>query len=323
MTRVLVTGATGFVGRALCARLAEAGYRIRAAVRRETPLPTGVAESIVTGDLQECASWAAALDGIDAIVHAAARAHVVGDPADNAALYTKTNADATRALAASAVRAGVKRFVYVSSIKVNGEENGGHSYTAASEPHPRDAYGESKFLAERYLAEAAAGSAMGWVIVRPPLVYGPGVRANFLRLLRWIDRERPLPFGAVDNRRSLVNVWNLADLLVRVVENRAAAGRVWLVSDGEDLSTAELIRRISRAMRRRPRLLSVPPSLLRAAGALTGRSAEIARLCGSLTLDIRATRDELGWAPPVTLDDALARTARWYEQVSSSGGHAS
>jgi nucleoside-diphosphate-sugar epimerase len=318
MTRVLVTGATGFVGRALCGRLAEAGYLVRAAVRNESNVPASVTETIVVGDMLRPTRWEAAVEGVDCIVHAAARAHVMHDSAA-ADLYIRTNTEVTRALAQCAVRAQVKRFVYVSSIKVNGDENPGEPYTAASPPRPSDPYGKSKLLAERNLADAAAGSCMHAVIVRPPLVYGPGVRANFLRLLQWIDRGRILPFGAINNLRSLVNVWNLTDLLTHVIESAGAINRTWLVSDGEDLSTPELIRRIARAMGRRPRLLAVPTALLRVAGAVTGRSAEIARLCGSLTVDIGATRADLAWRPPVALDEGIARTVAWYERTRGGG----
>jgi UDP-glucose 4-epimerase len=200
----------------------------------------------------------------------------------------------------------------VSSIKVNGESTIGRAYTRDDEPHPRDAYGWSKWHAEERVREIAKRTGMEAVIVRPPLVYGPGVRANFLRLLRWVDKERPLPLGAIRNSRSLVSVWNLCDLLVRLLERPAAPGRTWMVSDGEDLSTPELIRRIAGAMNRRARLVPVPVGVLDLLGKLTGRHAEVARLCSSLAVDIDQTRRELEWTPPMKVDEAIARTVNWY-----------
>jgi UDP-glucose 4-epimerase len=202
--------------------------------------------------------------------------------------------------------------VFLSTVKVNGEETDGRLYTAADEPHPQDAYGKSKWLAENAVNDIAAQTGMQAVIVRPPLVYGPGVRANFYRLMCWIDKQRPLPLGAVHNRRSLVSIWNLCDLLANIMENPAATRGTWMVSDANDLSTPELIRRIAAAMHRRTRLLRVPITLLRTAASLMGRTAEVTRLCGSLAVDISRTRSVLGWSPPLSVDDGLSRTVAWY-----------
>jgi nucleoside-diphosphate-sugar epimerase len=310
--RVLVTGATGFIGGALCNALAEAGHTVRVALRRDGPTPAGVTERSVVGDISTSTDWKAALSGVDAVVHAAARVHVLRDAADKASLYMETNAYATRRLAEAAGREAVRRFVYLSSIKVNGEETAGHAYLPSDVPHPRDAYGKSKMHGEIAVLEVARMSGMEAAIVRPPLVYGPGVRANFLRLLRWVDKEWPLPLAAVNNRRSLVSIWNLCDLLVRLLDDPLLPARTWLVSDAEDLSTAELLRRIGVAMERRVRLVPVPPALLRSLATLLGRRAEAARLCGSLTVDISQTREALGWTPPVMVDEALRRTTHWY-----------
>src|SRR6266513_1063852 len=311
MTRVLVTGATGFVGSILCDVLAQAGYIVRAALRSDRSVSGCVAEKVVTGDIAAAADLATALDGVDAIIHAAARTHVLHDSPANAELYMQINAHGTMRLAEAAAQAEVRRFVYLSSIKVNGEENS-RAYTPDDEPCPRDAYGLSKCLAERFLQEVAARTGMEAAIVRPPLVYGPGVEANFLRLMRWVDSGWPLPLGSICNRRCLVSVWNLCDLLVRVLTHPAASGRVWMVSDGDDLSTVELIRRLGTAMGRRVHLLPVPVGALRAAAAVTGRAAEIARLCGSLFVDITQTRRALDWAPPLPVAEGLARTVGWY-----------
>jgi UDP-glucose 4-epimerase len=224
----------------------------------------------------------------------------------------EANADGTKRLAIAAAEAGVQRFVHVSTVKVNGEETPGIPYSPHDIPQPKDVYGTSKWLAERYLHEVSVATGLQAVIVRPPLVYGPGVKANFLRLMQWVRAGRPLPFGSIRNVRSLVSVWNLSDLLVNVLRNASAPGKVWLVSDGEDVSTPELVRRIAVAMNRRVRLLSVPPPALRLLGTLTGKHEEVGRLCGSLAVDIDATRRELGWSPPMSVDESLSRTVQWY-----------
>jgi nucleoside-diphosphate-sugar epimerase len=312
MTRVLVTGATGFIGRVLCDVLAQAGYRVRAALRMDRSVPVCVAEKVVVGDINSTTDWTQALAGVDFVVHVAARAHVLDDSPANADLYIETNARSTQRLVAGAAQAKIRRFVFLSSVKVNGEETADQAYTPLDEPRPKDAYGHSKWLAEKFVMQAAGSSDMQAVIVRSPLVYGPGVGANFLRLMRWVDKEWPLPLGAIKNRRSLVSIWNLCDLLVQVLKNPIAPGRIWMVSDAEDLSTPDLIRRIGSAMGRHVRLVPVPVGLLQLFAGLVGCRAEIARLCGSLWVDITHTRDELGWSPSVTVDEALARTITWY-----------
>jgi UDP-N-acetyl-alpha-D-quinovosamine dehydrogenase len=316
--RVLVTGATGFIGRSLCESLARAGHDVRIALRSDRPVTGCISEKALVGEIDDRTDWIKALVGVDAVIHLAARAHVLRDVRANADLYFKTNERGTHCLARAAAHAGVRRFVYLSSVKVNGEGMPGHPYTASDEPHPQDVYGVSKWLAEKRLLEIAAVSKMDAVIVRPPLVYGPGVRANFLRLLQWVDKERPLPLGAVRNARSLVSIWNLCDLLAVVLTHPAAAGRTWMVSDGEDLSTPDLIRRIATAMDRRVHLLRMPAALLRVCGTWTGKEADIERLCGSLAVDITQTCRDLQWTPPVPVDSALARTVDWYLAHSSA-----
>ena len=312
LPRALFTGANGFVGRTLCETLAQSGYLVRAAYRNEQRAPVGNLESVLVGDITGTTDWTAALDGVDAVVHCAARAHVLGDDPRNSELYMETNARATRQLAQAAARAGIRRLIYLSSVKVNGEETLDHGYTAEDTPQPRDPYGTSKWLGEQYLAEIAAGTSLQTAIVRSPLVYGPGVRANFLRLMRSVHQGALLPLGAINNRRSLVSIWNLCDLLMLLLKTSSPSGRTWMVSDGEDVSTADLVRRIGVVMKRPARLMAVPPRLLRIVGALVGRGAEMRRLCGSLVLDITKTRSELGWAPPLPLDQGLERTTTWY-----------
>ena len=312
MKRVLVTGCTGFVGRVVCDALAYGGYIVRAAVRTDrSPGPTS-AERVVVGEVGTNTDWRAALADVDFVIHLAAKAHVTDTAAANADAFMEINARGTDTLATAAAQAGVRRFLYLSSVKVNGEETPGRAYSPQDEPHPADAYGLSKSLGEKHLLAVAARAPMEAVIVRSPLVYGSGVRANFLRLLRWVDSEWPLPLGAVHNRRSLVSVWNLCDLLVLLLRHPTGAGRIWMVSDGEDLSTPELIRRLGRAMNRRVRLLPVAPAILEICGSLLGRKEVVARLCSSLAVDITHTRRDLGWSPPVSVDEGLARTSTWY-----------
>lgn len=312
MTRVLVTGATGFIGRVLCEHLARSGHTVRVALRGRRPLPAGVAECTLVGEIGSATAWETALRDVELVVHAAARTHVLHADPGGATHYAEVNAAGTRRLAQAAVAAGVRRFVYLSSIKVNGEATRGRPYTAADPPAPADDYGRSKLQGETWLTQAAASGGMQAAIVRPPLVYGPGVGANFLRLMRWVDGRRPLPFGAIRNRRSLVNVWNLADLIAVLLARPGAVHGVWLMSDGEDCSTPELIQHLGRALQRPVRLLAVPVPLLRLAATLSGRGREAARLCDSLAVDDGPTRAALGWRPPVAMDEALAHTAAWF-----------
>jgi UDP-glucose 4-epimerase len=309
---VLVTGATGFVGRVLCDALARSGYRVRAAARDVRRAPACVDEPMAIDDLGAANQWLPLLRDVDSVVHLAARAHVLGDPAANAHLYREVNAAGTLNLASQAASAGVRRFILLSSVKVNGESTRERPFSADDKPAPRDAYGESKWEAERHALTIGARTGMEVAIVRAPLVYGAGVKANFLRLMRWVDKERMLPLGGIANSRSLVSIWNLCDLVLLLITHPAAAQRVWMVSDGENLSTPELIRRIAHAMHRRARLLPVPAVLLRAAGGALGYRAETERLCGSLTVDISRTRHDLGWSPPISINEALSRTAQWY-----------
>jgi nucleoside-diphosphate-sugar epimerase len=309
---VLVTGATGFVGRALCDTLVQSGCFVRAALRSDRGVVTGATETVVVGDHDLRTQWQQALHGIDCVVHAAARVHVLHDSPANANLYRETNLRGTERLATQCVQAGVRRFIYLSSIKVNGEATGGRPFTAADAPHPLDDYGVSKWQAEQALSEIAAGSRMATIAIRPPLVYGPQVRANFLRLMSWVYKGIPLPLGAVVNSRSMVSVWNLCDLIRCSIASDAPPAGVLLVSDGLDLSTPELIRKLAAAMNRPARLMAVPVALLRMGGQMLGKSAEIGRLVGSLQVDISATRQQLGWTPPMSVDAGLARTAHWF-----------
>ena len=310
--RVLVTGAGGFVGRALCPALAAAGHEVIAGVR-EGAMPPGAHAHRTLGDLANERPLDEAVAGGDAVVHLAARAHVMRDTADDPlALYRRTNVDGTRRLAEAASRTGARRFVLISSVKVNGERTAARPFTEDDLPAPVDAYGISKREAEETLAAIAAGSGMAAVALRLPLVYGPGVRANFRALLRLCDNAWPLPFGGVTrNRRSLIGLANLVDAIGAALTHPAAKG-VYLVSDGEDLSTADLVRRLRRALGRPARLAPVPAWLLDTSLRLLGRAALADRLCGSLAVDTGRIARELGWRPPVAVDDGLAATVTWH-----------
>jgi nucleoside-diphosphate-sugar epimerase len=306
---VLVTGASGFIARALLPRLAAAGTRVRAAVRRADPgLPAGV-EPVAIGDLADDPDWRSAVAGADAVVHLAARAHVLDEHSGDAfALYRAVNTAPTLRLAEAAAAQGVRRLVFVSSVRVHGARTTGAPFVESSPLAAQDPYGRSKAEAELGLAAIARASRLELVVLRPPLVYGAGARGNFARLAQLVARGVPLPLGAVRNRRSLVYVGNLVDAIVRSLDRPEAAGQTFLVSDGEDVSTAELARRIARALGRRPRLAPVPPALLRLGGALLGRREDVARLLDDLVVDSSHIRRTLGWRPPFTLDQGLAAT---------------
>jgi nucleoside-diphosphate-sugar epimerase len=305
--RTLVTGATGFVGRAVVDRLVRDGTPVTAAVRRDPTTRIGIRE-VRVGDLGPATDWTSALEGCDAVVHCAARVHVMSDTSvDPLAAYRAANVDGSVALAKQAAAAGVRRLVFISSIKVNGEGTAlGKPYRADDPPAPVDPYGISKLEAEQALQALAATGAIELVIIRPPLVYGPGVKANFLSMARWIARGVPLPFGGVNaNRRSFVALANLVDLIVTCLKHPDAVGQVFLVSDGEDLSTGELLRRTARALGVSSRLLPLPSSILAFGASALGRRDLWQRLGGTLQVDSMPTRARLGWTPPISVDAGL------------------
>jgi nucleoside-diphosphate-sugar epimerase len=310
-SRVLITGATGFVGRTLLATAAP--LQLRAAVRSH-PMPGLGADQVIVGDIDGQTDWSQALAGIDCVVHLAARVHVMNPTPNDRIEFERTNVLGTERLARAAVAVGVKRFVYLSSIKVNGESTADRAFRPDDIPQPQDDYARSKLEAERRLSAIQAASGMCVSIVRSPLVYGPGVRANFFRLLSLAYSGLPIPLASIANVRSMVSIWNLCDLICTLLRHERPMDGVFLVADGEEVSTAELIRRLAKIMHRPARLFSMPVGALRAVAALTGRSAELNRLCGSLAIDISETRIRLGWSPPLTLDAGLGRTVRWYLQ---------
>lgn len=304
---LLITGATGFVGSALCTQLAAQGRLLRRVVRRASDEHEGHSLHVIP-NIDESVDWSTALAGVTHIVHLAARVHLLDDQAlDPLTEYRKVNVQGTVNLARQAAKAGVKRFVFVSSVKVNGESTQlGRPFTADDAPAPEDPYGVSKSEAEQELLRLARDVGMEVVIVRPPLVYGPGVKANFERLMRWVSKGLPLPFGSiVNNRRSLVALDNLVDLLIRCIDHPRAAGKIFMASDGQDLSTKELLQRLSGAMRRPVSLVPIPESMLSLLAALIGKQKVASRLLDSLQVDISETRQLLDWSPVITVDEAL------------------
>jgi len=292
---VVVSGASGFVGAALVQKLG-ALRAVHACFRSAPAVPPDGAEGMVVGDLDGSTDWRQALRGADAVVHTAAHAHQLG--ATSEADYRRVNAEGTVNLARQAAEAGVRRFVFVSSVKVNGESAPpDRPYREADEPAPEDAYGRSKLAAEQGLAEVARQGGLEIVVLRPPLVYGPGAKGNLARLMGIVARGIPLPFGALRNRRSMVSLGNLCDAIVASLDFPAPTPRTYLLADGEDLSTPDLVRRLARVMERRAILFPVPAAALRLAGALVGRSGEVERLTGSLCVDAGLITRETGWAP--------------------------
>lgn len=312
--KVLVTGGTGFVGRAVLSRLvARAELRVLAWTRRgDAVLPAGVTPVPLSHSRVFAAGTE--VEGLHTVVHCAARVHVMNDEVpDPLAEFRRVNVEMTLDLARSAVELGARRFIFISSIKVNGEvTQPGGPFTALDTPQPCGAYALSKHEAEVGLREIAEQTGLEVVIIRTPLVYGPGVRANFRSMMRWLAVGMPLPLGALHNQRSLVALDNLVDLIDVCVDHPAAANQTLLVSDGEDMSTSELLRRLAMALGRPARLLPVPARCIGLAARLFRREAIHARLCESLQVDIARTRELLGWSPPVKVDDALRQTALDY-----------
>lgn len=311
MNRVLVIGANGFVGKKLCKLLEHRGYEVRVALRKL--MPNGELsdyEQVETGELGALPNfmdkWKSALDNIDYVVHLAARVHVMNETSANPlAQFRAINTEATVCIAKQAAALGVKRFIYVSSIKVNGEATAGSPFVADDIAKPMDDYAVSKAEAEAQLQNISLHSAMQVVCVRPPLIYGPGVRGNFLRLIKLVEKGLPLPLAMIKNNRSMVSVGNMVDLLECCIRHPQAAGEIFLVSDGISLSTPELICKLADCLDVPARLFPVPLSLLKLAGKITGQSSTISRLCGSLEVDITKTRERLGWQPPQSVEAGI------------------
>lgn len=312
--KVLVTGASGLVGEAMVFRLlVDKMFTVVAAARGTTRLhglcpvePFDLTKPLLLPSLS----------ATQVVIHAAARVHVMNDVAVNPLIeFRKVNVDGTLRLAKHAAESGVKRFIFISSIKVNGESNlPGKPFKADDVPNPLDPYGVSKYEAEVELKKLGVETGMEVVIIRPPLVYGPGAKANFLKMLSWLDRGIPMPLGAIRNQRSLVAIANLVSLIVTCIDHPAAANQIFLVSDGVDLSTTQLLRRLSKALGKSARLLPLPEWLLRLVASMLGKQAVVGRLCGSLQVDISKNRELLGWTPPFDMDTAMLQTAGYYQE---------
>jgi nucleoside-diphosphate-sugar epimerase len=317
--RFLVTGANGFVGTPLCKQLHARGWAVRAAMRMARPLAEGI-ETALVGTLDGETNWTNALDGVDVVLHLAARVHVMHeDAASPLDEFRKTNVAGTEHLARAAAANGVKRLVYVSSVKVNGEATQGEGkFTGANMPLPQDPYGISKWEAEQALHRVAAETGLEIVVVRPPLVYGPNVKGNFEQMLRVVAKGIPLPLASMKNLRSLIYVENLVDALIACATHPAAVGKTYLVGDGDDVATPDLLRQLSIAMGRAPRLLPCPVALLQFGGRLLGKSDQIERLIGSLRVDSSAIRLELNWTPPFSLQQGLRATGEQFNRTAKN-----
>ncbi len=309
MTRALVTGATGFVGRAFVSSARGAGYRVTRALREKGQEAVGT-EDVVIGSIGPGTEWGRALEEVEVVVHLAARVHVMRErAADPDAAFREVNTLGTERLARSAAAAGVRRLVYLSSVKVQGERTEGRPFRESDPPSPADPYARSKLAAEEVLASVAAATGLEVVIIRPPLVYGPGAGGNFARLVRLIGWGFPLPLGGLENQRSLVSLDNLCDLMLHCLTHPGAAGGTFLLSDGRDLSTPELITLLGTGLGRRPRLFRFPLVPLEILARGTGHLEEWRRLADSLQVDITRARERLGWVPPRSCEEALAAAA--------------
>ena len=312
---VLITGATGFVGSFLCDRLLEQGFSVRGTLL-ESESATSLINGVLPVTVEQLGAdtpWSHTLAGINTIIHLAARVHVMNDPSeDPLAEFRKVNVEGTAQLAREAAKAGVRRLVFISSIKVNGEE-AAIPYTTESIPSPSDPYGISKWEAELILRKIEVETGLEVVVIRPTLVYGPGVKANFLNMMKIVSSKIPLPLASIANKRSLIYVGNLVDAIATCSVHPAAAGKTYLVSDDEDISTPELIRRTAKALGVTSSLFPIPIFLMRLAGKLTGKSGAVNRLAGSLTVNSSKICIELGWVPPFTMNDGLRLTAKWFK----------
>jgi len=316
--RVLVTGSTGFVGRALCPALIQAGHQVIALVRNPNApgLPEG-ADVHVIDDIGPNTDWTAALSGADAVMHLAARVHMVDEDLSNAEFqFTRVNTGGTARLAEAAAAAGIHRFVYLSTIKVMGERSTA-PMRESDAPQPEGPYAVSKLAGERALIDAAAGTGLETVILRPPLVYGPGTKSNFLALLKICQMAPPLPFASVRNKRSIIYLGNLIDALILCLTADKAAGETYFVGDEQDLSTADLLRHVAGAMGRPARLFPLPLGLIRLAGVLTGKSEAISILLSDLQVEKEKIHRQLGWNPPFNVVQGLKETAAWFSTGNS------
>ena len=317
MKTLLITGGTSFIAQALFPIVTSGNWNVRTTLRNRSglsQLPQDIT-GVVTGDLETVPDWKPFLDGVDAVVRLAARVHVMRETeADPLAAFRSVNVAGTKRLALMAAKAGVRRFVFMSSVGVNGNVTHEQPFSEDDESHPHNNYALSKLEAEQALKEIASETGMGVVIIRSPLVYGPGNPGNFLRLLNLIDKSFPLPLASINNRRSLIYLGNLVDAIATCVNHPEASGQTYLVSDFDDVSTPELIRKVAAALGRPARLFHFPPSLMKFSGRLIGKAEEVERLIGSLVVDSSKIRRELGWQPPYTLQAGIRQTVDWYNR---------
>ena len=307
---ILITGANGFIGRNLCVFLKEKGYFVRGSVRNDAYDIHGADEYIQAGDIDESTDWREALAGIDTVIHLAARVHIMNDSAaDPVEAFRKVNVLGTERLARMAAKAGIKRFIFISSVKVNGE-GALRAYVEKDIPDPRDAYGISKREAEDALVRIAAEAGLQMVILRLPLVYGPGVKANFKNLIRIAGTGLPLPLKGISNRRSFLYLGNLMDAIITCVTHPLAAGQTFMVSDEQDISTPDLIKMIACAMKKKTLLFSLPSGILKALCKIIGRSEELEKLTGTLIVDSSKIRNLLDWKPPFSLEEGIRETVK-------------
>jgi nucleoside-diphosphate-sugar epimerase len=316
--KFLITGANGFVGKPLCAELFRRQQSVRVAVRSAS-LPAENIEVAAVGSIDGQTDWTEALRDVDIVIHLAARVHMMNDTiADPLAEFRKINLHGTANLARQSAHAGVKRLVYVSSIKVNGKsslsprlEDEQNIFTEKDIPNPQDPYGVSKWEAEQALHQVANDTGLGVVIVRPPLIYGPGVKGNFAQMMSIVHSKIPLPFASIRNRRSLVYLGNMTDALITCATHPAAIGQTYLICDGEDISTPDLLRQLAAGMGVPSRLFPFPAATLKLLANFAGKSQQMERLIGSLRIDGDKIRTDLNWIPPFTMQQGLQVTAKW------------
>jgi len=307
------------VGSSVCQELVRRDYFVRGAQWNPAPLPKGC-ESRLVGNIDRHTDWKDVLKDLEVVVHLAARVHVMNDSTyDPLAAFREVNVEGTRRLAESAAAAGVKHFIFVSSIKVNGETSSGKKpFSETDESGPEDPYGISKWEAEQVLRKIEAMSSMGVTILRPPLLYGPGVKANFLKLIKLVDKGVPLPLGAVSNKRSFLGLGNFVDLIIHCIDHPDAKGQTFVVSDGQDFSTADIVRKIALAQKKRAHVFSLSPRILHMIGRLLRKQDVIKRLAESLEIDSTKVRTVLAWQPPFSMDQELGRTVEWYSECKRS-----
>ncbi len=317
---ILITGGNGFLGKAFAISALAAGFKVRVSARRKTKELNYFPDFSLISNIDSATDWSSTLSGVNTVVHCAASVHIKNDKdLDSLKSFRKVNVDGTLNLAHQAVLAGVSRFIFISSIKVNGESTIlEHPFHADSYPNPQDPYGISKMEAEQGLQKIASQSNMEVVIIRPPLVYGPEVKANFLTMMNWLNKGIPIPLGAITkNRRSFVFLDNLISLIFTCINHPAAANQIFLVSDDEDLSTAGLLAHMAKALGKPSKLIAIPVFVITIGSKLIGKSNISQRLCGSLQVDIKKTKELLGWAPPVSVDEGLRQTAAHFLKVQS------